>query len=321
MAFVKIQRRIYKLSDIINEYINSYLSPRLSKYRIDIEVISQIIFDIESRLKSVISRWNDLEFRNTILITGQVEAIFYEPEASLDIKELVVICIRNSLLEDMLSTDEVARKYGLRRSPIPEADVKIITGEAIEFFKGFNIDIISKDIQPVESDSYYELKNLYPVTWAVLHNLTQITGSYKKFEPIIASPLNLDYFQEYSTDHSVKYSSNASAIIVKSGIDPTVEYELIEMICRAKMIFFDSFKYLTRNIDKLFKVLEFVFRRGSDVITTNYYLSNGYVARRIPIIKPAHRVKEVECNIKNIEGLTKTHREGLKYVLDTLPKI
>ena len=81
----------------IEEYLYNVLGNQLGeiKYRYR----ERILNDIKNRMCSLLSRWNQEDFRRTILFVTDEEALFYEPAAPKDVKRFVVAAIRNSMLE------------------------------------------------------------------------------------------------------------------------------------------------------------------------------------------------------------------------------
>jgi hypothetical protein len=79
-------------------------------------------------------------------------------------------------------------------------------------------------------------------------------------------------------------------------------------------LFSDSFKMITRNPAKLFEVLEFVLCQDRAVVTHNYYVRNGYVARRSPLLRPAHTTQQAREKFQNCAGLGRTHEVALRAI-------
>lgn len=111
--------------------------------------------------------------------------------------------------------------------------------------------------------------------------------------------------------------------VTLSGIDPSFDDDLLfvhEMIKERKAPFYfsPSFKKISRNPEKLFKVIDIVLRDGSSVVTINYYIKNGYIAKRKDLLRPPHHIREVKDKLESISGLRKTHREALQLILRQL---
>lgn len=122
------------MSNSLTQYIEECLIPRLMLIGLDTNMAFIVSNDIENRLSAIIGRWDDTSFRQPLLLTGLEEAYFYHPSANLDIKSMIVVGVRNSLLEDLSSTKEAAKKLGAEKRIISDDDIKIITSDAITFF-------------------------------------------------------------------------------------------------------------------------------------------------------------------------------------------
>ncbi len=104
--------------------------------------------------------------------------------------------------------------------------------------------------------------------------------------------------------------------VVASGIDPRLDAQLQDILRRIKLkqapLFFSpSFKFITRNPEKLLFVIDSVLRHGGTFMTLNYLLSPTYLARRSPLIRPAHYLSEIEAQVANPHGLGERHKELL----------
>ncbi|MED3799834.1 hypothetical protein P4604_20950 [Lysinibacillus capsici] len=107
--------------DIVAKYEENILRGFFESYEINNSAIDSIVDDIKQRLYSLLDIWSNLEVRRAILTIGLEEAIYYEPlNASTEIKALVVVAIRNSEFENLVSTNEAAMKYGFQETPLPE---------------------------------------------------------------------------------------------------------------------------------------------------------------------------------------------------------
>lgn len=297
----------------INVYVNDYLAPLLDSFEVDSSVISKVANDIENRLLSLISHWNNIDFRRTILITGLEEAYFYNPPNNLEVRELVVVAIRNSLIEDISSTNRAAKKIGLTKPIINDTDIKVITEQAINFWSKVDLDKLSTELSYEQNNIYAKLQYKYPVTWRALSYLSSWFNTYQVYEPLIKPQFQLD-----SHNLLINMKNNVNEVI-ESGLDPNFDDKLmflLNSIVNGKISYFfvDSFKMISRNPEKLFKVIEIVLRANAAVVMCNFYISNGYVARRKELLRPAHTTNDVIFKLNNLNGLRKTHREALKIV-------
>ena len=85
---------------VVQGYTQSLLLPQLRSLALSKRQREIVVEDVSRRLESLLSHWSDLAFRRTILILGTEEASFWEPyTASLEIRSLVVVAVRNSLID------------------------------------------------------------------------------------------------------------------------------------------------------------------------------------------------------------------------------
>ncbi|RXT03559.1 hypothetical protein [Ammoniphilus sp. CFH 90114] len=292
----------------MKSYIQELLTPRLASYDIPEKAIKVVTEDVEDRLTSIIRRWGDLEFRQTMLITAEEEAYFYRPAVSLDVRSLVSLAIRNSRIEDLASTTRAAKTLWCDDTVLTDDDIIKLTEEAIVHFKTVNLNKESKQIEAKENDPYGHIPLQYPVAWAALNKLAMNSRSISKYEPIKAEPFDIEIPSSRQMDFKKK-------IHVISGMDPAIDEEFAKILYYVTdgngMFFSDSFKMITRHPEKLFKILEFVLRRKSKVVTFNFYLENGIVARRKKYIRPGHFGDEIPQKLKIVNGLVNIHRQAL----------
>src|SRR4051794_12836097 len=87
---------------LIQGYTQSVLIPQLRSLGLSKRQWDIVADDVKQRLESILSHWGDRPFRRTILLLGTEEAVFWEPRtADIEIRSLVVVCVRNSLITDL----------------------------------------------------------------------------------------------------------------------------------------------------------------------------------------------------------------------------
>ncbi|AIW40945.1 MULTISPECIES: hypothetical protein [Paenibacillus] len=229
----------------------------------------------------------------------------------MSIKSLVVVAIRNSLIEDMKSTIHAAKKLGLSKQIIDDSTIKIITYDAIRYFSEYELNQITINFTSQEetSDPYFHLKERYPIAWEAMKHLSQC-ANYIQYPSLECAPP-----KSIVTINPNEKSRTMTE--VQSGIDPKIDnqlQQLLNFVISGGQPFFycDCFKMISRNPDKLFKVIDIVLSSNAPVVTTNYYISNGYVAKRSKLLRPAHDTDEILIKLKDTSGLRKSHLEILK---------
>lgn len=304
---------------VVEKYIEEKIGNRLKEFKIGEDIVNKVKESIRENMYSLIFHWNDIEFRNAILITSMEEAKFYEPDADIDIKCFVVVTIRNSLLEDIFCDD--CCKIGLEK-PIDEKEIKTITKEAIEYFKDVNFSNISKEINLIEEkDKYLNIAKKYPMALKALIELGKCTGKRSIYDKIIIEE-KIQIKDIVSNKDELKENNIKE---VQSGITEELSTQLIKILeCIAKgqidVFYVDCFKMLTRNFDKLLKVLEIVLENEGCFLTSNYMITDTYIGKRSNIYRAAHTIKEMKEKMKDSEffsDVSKSQKIFLKSYVDS----
>ena len=106
---------------VVEGYTQPVLRPQLRSLGLSKRQSDLIAADVTRRLESLLSHWDDLQFRRAILLVGTEEASFWEPRpASLEIRSLVVVAIRNSLVEDLGASRPYFKSLQSRRPLLPD---------------------------------------------------------------------------------------------------------------------------------------------------------------------------------------------------------
>lgn len=290
---------------VVQGYTRSVLAPQLQALGLSKTQRAIIVADVTMRLESLLSHWHDLEFRRTILLLGTEEGTFWEPRtASLEIRSLVVVAVRNSLIEDLHASQPFteAVRSGLR--PLPDALMPSITGEAVTYFEASNLD--AEHAQPTR-DIFGSLRHRFPNAWRALSLLGNSSNVEVDFQLPAAKPEPFEFrsFEAMKDD-----------TVFLSGIDPTLDGRLAKKLRQiaegeSSILISSCFKRITRNPEKLFFVIEHILRHGGTLLTPNYLLSPVYVARRDPLLRPAQTPSQDRMHITNPAGLSKRHWKAL----------
>ncbi len=303
---------------IIEKYVEEILYNRLKTFKIEEKYIQKMKENIQSQIYSLIYHWNEEEFRKAILVTGMEEGFFYEPEADIDIKNFVVIAIRNSYLEDIFSDE--CQSMGLDK-PMEENLVKVITREAIEYFKDVNFIEIAENLskQKIE-DIYGDIIQQFPLAWEALIQLGKCNSKkviYKTKE-IKEKIMTKKLDKMYENMKIVDVKKNLEE--TQSGIHKELSQELISLLRdlskeEGNIFYADCFKMITRNFEKLLFIMEILLENKNGILTSNYLITDSYIGKRANILRAAHTNREANEKIKGadfLSGLSKTHRNILE---------
>jgi hypothetical protein len=308
------------MRSLIDEYVQDILPSFFKAYNIPNDVVEAVTNDIETRIYSCVKHWSDFEFRRVLLTTGLEEASFYEPKEDIEVRCFVVVAIRNSLFENLVSNRKAAMELGLRRSTIPETDVKIFTQEAIMHFKDATFEnLFNNLIIDERRDIFHDLKEKYPVAWNALSKLGIWSNKAQVFPSIKHEPFKISELPPIPSMLTEKVIETE----IQSGIDDKLDSILLNVLNSISLelnplFYTDCFKALTRNIDKLLKVIEYVLRKDCIFMTSNFYISNGYVSKRKDLLRPAHDEADAEKNLKQFNGLRQTHLKAFKAVSNSI---
>lgn len=302
------------MNTMIDGYVETILAPHLVSLGVAHlpGVLSAVVNDVRLRLQSVLAHFQDLPLRNTLLFIGREEGMFYQPDlAPLEIRALVVVTVRNSLLEDLGSSGSSLLPPHLPQSawPVKDEDIRAITQEAIAYWQRADLQHWSLPTHPSSQNPFGDLKHNFPHAWHVLSRLAQAKTQTLSF-PACQAPLPILPIASIATDKSKQ-------TVTLSGMSPLFDSRLVDFLHviadgEMDLLFTDSWKMLTRHPQKLFRILDFVLAYQGSVVTHNYLLTSTYACARQGLLRPAHRAQSTFMKLQNRSGLTTAHRKALE---------
>lgn len=295
-------------------YLDKILLPKLKTFGVSNDFCNYTIETIERQMLSLIAHWDDIAFRKSVLLIGMEEGLFYEPTAKADIKAFVVVTIRNSPIETMQS--DFYAESGLK-APLTNEQIKSITSDSIRFFNSLNFSSLSNSLKNTTlcPDYYYQILNNHPVTKNALEKLSTTSSKSLTYKPVeFTNPYDLEELKGYL---NIENKETKTQTVVFDGfsleIDPMLCQILQRLANQNQGVFIgDSFKFVTRNFEKLIKILEFILTHNICFVTPNYFIANGCVAQRINLLRAAHTDYEAEKKRTQIEGLSHIHKAVFK---------
>lgn len=306
--------------EAIEHYLNRILAPILKDYGVSESFVKQIIDTVEMQIYSCIRHWTDLSFRRALLLIGSEEGPFYEPAGKNDIKCFVVVTIRNSPFETLQSRNYA--QSGLS-SELPDSKIQAITKKAISYFNQLNFADLSEAAKQDDRhfDIYGELARRFPVAWTALE---QLAGAAKKTieyakEPF-ERPFALDGVPLTDIDHAdIDDRKKFEAVLdgYSPDIDPQLSVALYNAVTYHVPFAVDCFKMVTRNIEKLLQIMEFLLTHDRALVTSNYYIENGYAEQRVKPLRAAacrNGLGDMLKHYSQTAGLGYRHAAALKNV-------
>lgn len=302
------------LDRLATDYVEGVLLPQLHAIGLNEHQRAIIARDVHSRLNSLLARWDDAPFRRTILSIGAEEGSFYEPhDASLDVRALVVVAVRNSLIEDIATQWPVTAALRENHRKIEDAELIAITKAAIEHFRKLD-ESPTEGLPQVEAreDPFGGLPARYTGAWNALSRLANASSNKVIYEPVDVPVPNLPA-------PSAPGGPVEDVDVYASGIDAGFDATLLDRLSQIKQgplpcFFTDCFKGVTRNPEKLFRVIEFVLACQTAFITHNYLLFPTCALRREHFLRPFHGKNGQLEKFSQTAGLTEPHRKALAFV-------
>jgi hypothetical protein len=282
------------------------LLPRMltDVYGVDLSQSAVIGEDVLSRAQSFAALDDSIR---DILMAPFIEEVFdHEPyDASLEFKGAVAVVVRNSLIEK-------AHANG----PLSSDGIRAITAAAVgplsHLLAAGRRGGVAQDVE----NPFSALPSNYPRAWACLTALTDIVGSsgrgtYRVPDapvPVLPGPDELIDAPAATDDHSK---------VVLSAIDPRFDRRLVERLEQAAfhgvILWISALSRISRNMEKLMRVLEFLIAHDATLVTTNYMLRSGDVwARRGRLVKPISN-DPVAC-LCDTTGLSGAHRKAFQQI-------
>jgi hypothetical protein len=299
--------------DVVEGYTTSVLVPQLRSLDLSKRQCEIVANDVAQRLGSLLMHWGDDDFRGALLVLAAEEASFWEPrDARLEIRSLVLLGVRNSLIEDLGASHPYTKELRSARERLPDHQMPWITGEAIQYFEATGLDGLRT---ARGEDVFGGLPRRYPVAWRALSLLARSPENEIECDLPAAQPQPVD---SLCAGGEVRIHE-----VVTSGIDPRLDDQLLEILklieANELPIFSSpSFKSITRNPGKLLYIIDHVLRYGGTVLTPNYLLSPSRLARRDPLLRPIHNNAEFASQLENVSGLSERHRNALALLTSDL---
>lgn len=295
----------------VDRYLDTILLPQMVACGVNAVFAGRIRGTVRTQMLSCIAHWNDIQFRKALLLVGSEEGAFYQPlSVDIDVRNFVVITLRNSEFETLQSHEFAAAGLSCEL-PVPK--IVEITSTAIKYFRGVDFSAHATQYDPLPMDLYGDLAKKYQAAWMALSMLANAKTLTQEYTPVASDIKNYDLL--VSEKHTLMTRQGISAAfpkIVSDAYALTVDKRLEEQLnyClqyKAPLVL-DSFKGLTRNIEKLLLVMELLLGRGAAFVTSNYYFENGHVEKRAKPLRAMNSTDTVIRNWSQTAGLGKRHR-------------
>lgn len=291
---------------MVDRYLNGILKKQLKNAYVPNSAISLIFADIAEKMYGLAMYCNDSEALGGILATGSEEGAFYEPACRAT--SFVVVCIRNSLIETYHSKGPKER--------ISDAQMREITESALQYWADFDIEALY-DEQRV-SDYYRIINERYPAAWQAFKAIGSLETLEADYSGLSAKP-DPELIKLVGEANLDDVDPSRKSIQIMDGysmdFDPMLLATFQALECKILTLFFtNSFKTISRNYEKLLRVVEFCFYCDAPFVTANYLMQNGHVEKRANLLQPGHRRSGAANTSNLVPGSRGRHREMLKVI-------
>jgi len=149
-------------------------------------------------------------------------------------------------------------------------------------------------------------------------------GQEIRYRPVDAEAVPIpEAAVESVHSHSVELQRSRQLTAILNGVDSRFDSQLVRMLQlidtgELGALFAPSFKHFSRNMAKLYQLLDVVLTRGAPVVTPNYYLTDGLVAARRLLCRPVHEPAGFLTYCRDLEGVAPVHADALTHFADSI---
>lgn len=249
--------------------------------------------------------------RNTLVAPFIEEVVSYEPrDVSPALRAAVTVMVRNSLLETVHAAGLVSAD-----------ELRITTTAAARPLAELLTMATSEPLRPVKDDVFSRLPATYPRAWAALTALADTVGQGGRHDyrlpdaPVPALP---------TADEVVaaRPGKQHPGSVVESAITPVFNQQLVDglglVIAHQVPFYVPSLSRVSRNMDKLLRVMELLLARGVPIMTTNYLIRSHDVWVRRRLIQPDNYNRL--SGLDTLDGLSGSHRKLVEAIHQTLAR-
>jgi hypothetical protein len=238
--------------------------------------------------------------RNTLVAPFIEEVTNYEPrDVSPALRAAVTVVVRNSLLETVHAA-------GLVSGP----ELRIVTAAAARPLAELLTMATDNPPHIPQNDVFTRLPATYPRAWAALTALADTVGQGGRRDyrlPDAPVPV-LPTADEVVAARRGKQHLGS---VVESAITPAFNQQLVDglrlVITHQVPFYVPSLSRVSRNMDKLLRVMELLLARDVPIVTTNYLIRSYDVWVRRRLVQPDNYSRL--SGLDTLDGLSGSHRK------------
>lgn len=299
----------------VEDWLTIGLRPTLAAAGATEQEVDLIVEDVDLRVRSLYRHLPKIG--STLLLPAYEEAVFHRPTDVPEwVRAFTITAVRNSAIEELHAGDRLADRLIVELTT--SASMALATIDSDKAAAAFNA--------PMAGDPFDGLEQRFPTAWAAMWHLGhswEAAGQEIRYRPVDTDPVAIPE-AAVETVHleSVERQSTRQLTVILNGVDPRFDTQLVRMLelidtGELGALFAPSFKHLSRNMAKLYQLLDVVLTRGAPVVTPNYYLTDGLVAARRLLCRPVQESAGFLTYCRDLEGVAPVHADALSHFVDS----
>jgi hypothetical protein len=300
----------------VEDWLTIGLRPTLAAAGATEQEVDLIVEDVDLRVRSLYRHLPKIG--STLLLPAYEEAVFHRPTDVPEwVRAFTITAVRNSAIEELHAGDRLADRLIVELTT--STSMALATIDSDKAAAAFNA--------PMAGDPFDGLEQRFPTAWAAMWHLGhswEADGQEIRYRPVDTDPVAIpEVAVETVHSESVERQSTRQLTVILNGVDPRFDTQLVrvlELIDTGELgaLFAPSFKHLSRNMAKLYQLLDVVLTRGAPVVTPNYYLTDGLVAARRLLCRPVHESAGFLTYCRDLEGVAPVHADALSHFVDSM---
>jgi hypothetical protein len=255
--------------ELIEAYMSQILRPWFELRGVPEAEIVGPLADVETRLRSLALRWDDGRATPLLAPFAEVAQVHDPAETPLAIRELALIAVRNSALEDLHLAGHIKQWHW-----------RELTSAAAHALVSFP-ELAVGQMSTLGNDPFDGVLERNPTAATALRVLADLQPG----EEATWTMPEVDLPAIPSGDEAVRMDDGREVL---HALDPRISVRMAAMLRRAceeqGILTCPSLKHFSRHPGKLFRIVDCVLAHGGTVVTANVMITREKVVRRKEVV-------------------------------------
>jgi hypothetical protein len=255
--------------ELIEAYMSQILRPWFDLHGVPETETAEPLADVETRLWSLARRWDDGRATPLLAPFAEVAQVHDPAEMPLVIRELALVAVRNSALEDLHLAGHIKQWHW-----------RELTSAAAHALVGFP-ELAVGQAGTLGADPFDGVLEGHPTAATALRVLAELEPG----EETTWTMPEVDLPAIPSGDEAVRIDDEREVL---HALDPRISVRMAAMLRRAceeqGILTCPSLKHLSRHPGKLFRIVDCVLAHGGTIVTANVMMTREKVVRRKEVV-------------------------------------